>query len=57
MPKDQDTSPIAEELLDYNTAEKEYLDFKLKMIEAQLLKFDPEDFLNSDKVKIANALA
>jgi hypothetical protein len=34
MPKDQDTSPIAEELLDYNEAERDYLDFKLKMIEA-----------------------
>lgn len=45
MPKDQDTNPIAEELLDYRNAERDYLDFKIKMIEAQLLKFDPTEFV------------
>lgn len=38
-PKDQDTSNIAVELKDYQDAESEYLQFKLKMIEADLLPF------------------
>ena len=45
MPKDEDTSSIAEELLDYKNAERDYLDFKLKMIEASLMKFDPTNFI------------
>ena len=52
MPKDEDTSSIAEELLDYKNAEKDYLDFKLKMIEASLMKFDPTNFIaKSDEVE------
>ena len=43
--KDEDTLPIAEELLDFREAERDYLDFKLKMIEADLMKFESAEFV------------
>ena len=43
-PKDSDTTAIIQEITNYNDAEKEYLDFKLKMIQAKLLVFDPQEY-------------
>jgi len=34
--------------LDYKNAERDYLEFKLKMIEAELLKFDYEEFKSAE---------
>ena len=45
-PKDQDTESIAVQLQDYKDAEKNYLDFKIKMYQAQLLPFNAFELLD-----------
>ena len=45
MPTDSDTSSIAVEIKDFQDAEINYLDIKLKMIEAKKLPFDSDEFV------------
>ena len=39
-------SNIAVELKDFEDAEKAYLEFKIKMIEAEKLVFNPNEFIS-----------
>lgn len=45
VPKDSDTAAIAQEYVEYQDAEKKFLNFKVKMLEAQLLEFEPSELI------------